>query len=385
MAPAATRSSNGTATGSKRKAESPSGVSKSRKTEPEKGQKTLDETLNNEPPKDEVQKQVDMDREEAVDEMNPDEVSNEEQRSKDNAEPSSSDNAVQETEERADAVPSSIIEKGLIYFFFRPRVGVDDPKGVNDIARSHIVLRPLPKATELTKGTVPDQQRVRMIALPKKVLPNSPNDRFTVFVEKANVSVSDLRDALSHEDYSTQTAGQRHIQAANPAGEGVYAITSTGRETHLAYILTVPSHPSEVQSSLGLRTRDSFVISLKNPAHKGPSYANLPEAPEFSKEIMEAFAGRRWMPPKSPDIFEYANAQFLLIGHSHDDEANLEKATQVQPEDQKEGKETPLEEMEKLEEEDELRIESLKGDEREAIFADLGLSKKEFEGIKTEW
>ena len=73
--------------------------------------------------------------------------------------------------------------------------------------------------------------------------------------------------------------------------------------------------------------------------------------------ILDEFGGRGWMPLK-PELLEYENTQFLLIGHKDD---ALEKAG-AQPEQAEEGeKETPLEELEKLEEENEGRVEGLKG------------------------
>ncbi len=63
---------------------------------------------------------------------------------------SAAENAVEDSDKRTEETPSSILEKGLIYFFFRPRVNVDDPSSVSDIARSYIVLRPLPHGAKLT-------------------------------------------------------------------------------------------------------------------------------------------------------------------------------------------------------------------------------------------
>ena len=71
---------------------------------------------------------------------------------------------------------------------------------------------------------------------------------------------------------------------------------------------------------------------------------------------MDEFRSLRWM-PMQPKHLDYANAQFLLIGES----GGLDKAVEVQPRDEKENKETPLEEMEKLEHEDEIRVSHLKG------------------------
>ena len=62
--------------------------------------------------------------------------------------------------------------------------------------------------------------------------------------------------------------------------------------------------------------------------------------------------------PLKPECLNYANAQFILIGHK--DNA-LEKAADQEPEGEDQGKDKPIEEMEKLEDEDHIRIEHLKG------------------------
>jgi hypothetical protein len=190
-----------------------------------------------------------------------------------------------EPTEREDVTPASILEKGIIYFFFRGRVGIDDPSSVDDIARSYMVLRPLPHGAKLGEGEIGDAGNCRLLALPKKVLPVSAKDRFMVFVEKTGMTFKDLKDSfLSASDYATKTAGTRHTPAATPVGEGIYAITTTGRESHLAYILTIPAELREVQQDIGLRERGSFVTSTKNPKYPGPANANLPKGPDYPKE-----------------------------------------------------------------------------------------------------
>ncbi|KAL8949870.1 MAG: hypothetical protein Q9222_004063 [Ikaeria aurantiellina] len=287
--------------------------------------------------------------------------------------------AVEESSERKESTPSSILEKGIIYFFFRGRIGIDEPSDVNDVARSYIILRPLPHGAKLGDGPIGDAGQNRMLALPKKVLPVSPKDRFMVFVEKANASMEDIKSSLSASDYMTKTAGSRHTPAAAPIGEGVYAITSTGRETHLAYILTIPSEVSEVQEGIGLRQRGSYLTSAKNPESSAPANASLPKSAEYPKEILDEFRGRGWM-PLEPKLLEYENTQFLLIGHH---EGALDKATVPQPDDEKANKEEPKEEMEKLEHEDDIRVEHLKGDD--TVFEDLGLSSKDYPKLQTTW
>lgn len=197
---------------------------------------------------------------------------------------SNGDSAVESSAKREESTPSSILEKGIIYFFERGRVGIDEPSSPNEIARSYIVLRPMPHGSKLGDGPIGDDGNNRLLALPKKVLPKSPRDRFMSFVEKAKVSLDEIKTNFGASDYATKTAGTRHTPPMAPLGEGVYAITSTGRESHLAYILTIPSEVGEVQKDIGLQQRGSFITSIKNPTASGPSNANLPQGPEFPQE-----------------------------------------------------------------------------------------------------
>ena len=260
-----------------------------------------------------------------------------------------------EPKAREDDVPSSILEKGIIYFFFRARVNVEDPQDVQDIARSYFVLRPIPHGAKLGDGTIGDENNSRLIALPKKVLPVSGKDKFMVFVEKAKSSFATLKeDFMSASDYATKTAGTSHTPAVTPFAEGIYAITTTGRESHLAYMTTIPNELGEVQKDVGLQESGSFVVSAKNPKFPGPANTNLGSDPGYSEEIMSEFRDLRWM-PLQPKLLDYEGTQFLLIGE------DISSATEQLPRDEKQDKDTPMEEMEKLEGEDEIRVKHLKG------------------------
>lgn len=291
--------------------------------------------------------------------------------------------AVEEDQKRGDAQPSNILEKGIIYFFTRGRVGVEDPDSVQDIARSYFVLRPLPANAKLTDGAIQDVSNNRLVALPKKVWPKSGKDRFMAFVEKAGVSMESLKDEFFQgSEYSTKTTGTRQTPPVTPIGEGVYALTTTGGgqgTTHLAYMLTIPSEVSEVQTDMGLAEKGSFVLSLKNPRSSGPANAQLPQGPDYPEEFFDEFRGRGWM-PLAPKHLDYANAQMLLIGENFESSSNLEPSAKDQKDD---SKETPQEELEKLEHEDDLRVEHLKGDD--TIFADLGISSKDYPKVMTTW
>lgn len=258
-------------------------------------------------------------------------------------------------EARGDDVPSSILEKGIIYFFFRARVNVEDPQDVKDIARTYMIMRPIPLDAKLGDGPIGDDGNCRLLALPKKVLPVSGKDKFMTFVEKAKTSFRDLKESfMPGSDYATKTAGTSHQPPVTPLAEGVYAITSTGRESHLAYIITIPSELGEVQKDLGLKDRGSFVTSVKNPTTPAPNNASLPQGPDYPKELLDEFRGLRWT-PLAPKFLDYANAQFLVIGESY------ENAVEQRPKDEREGNGLPSDEIEKLEGEDEIRVKHLKG------------------------
>ena len=111
-----------------------------------------------------------------------------------------------------------------------------------------------------------DEENCRLLALPKKDFPLRGKNRFMVFVEKTKTTFKNLgENVLSSSNYDTQTIGARHLPATTPIAEGVYAITTTGRTSHLAYIITIPSQLGEVQKDMGIQARGSFVTSLKNP------------------------------------------------------------------------------------------------------------------------
>lgn len=305
-------------------------------------------------------------------------------------------NGTVDSHARDDDVPSSILEKGIIYFFFRPRVNVTDPSDVTDIARSYLILRPLPHGAALADGSIPDAHNSRLLALPKKVLPTSGKDKFMVFVEKAQASFSELKsDFMSASDYATKTQGTSHSPPVTPLAEGVYAITTTGRESHLAYMITIPASLGEVQRDIGLKESGAFVVSAKNPKYPGPANADLGKNPGFSEKIMDDFRDLRWMPLK-PEVLDYANAQVLLIGE------DAEKALEGLPRDEREGKDGVKEEMERLEGEDEVRVRHLKGKSfgvrlmavdcanrditgDDAVFEDLGISKSDYPQVPSTW
>lgn len=292
--------------------------------------------------------------------------------------PQNQDSSAVEPHGRNGSTPANILEKGIVYFFFRGRVGIDNPERVSDIARSYMILRPLPKDAKLADGPIGDSGDSRLIAIPKKVLPQSGQDKWIAMVEKTNVSFDELKkDFLAANDYETKTAGTRHTPAATPFGEGVYAITTTGRESHMAYMLTLPDKLGEVQTEIGLKEKGSWILSTRNPQYPAPPNAQLPQGPDFTKEILDEFRSLRWMGTLPKHLVP--NAQFLLIGEP----SGIDKATRPDEKEKAAGKEEPIEELERLEDEDTARMEHLGKDDSDAIFTDLEAQAKDYPKLQT--
>ncbi|KID94736.1 BTB domain transcription factor, partial [Metarhizium majus ARSEF 297] len=257
--------------------------------------------------------------------------------------------------------PPRVLEKGVLYYFIRGRVGIDEPKSIDDIARGYLILRPIPDDAKL-HGALPASATARLIALPKKALPASPKDRFMAFVEKSHASYDELgAKFLKGDVYETKTAGRRQSPDATPVGEGVYVLTATGRESHLSYMATLPHELGELQHALRFNDKGSFIISSKNPTYKGPSFAQLPKGPEYPQSVLDKFGDLRWVGAQ-PEFMDYPRAQILLIGHK----TGLGKGGK-----KIEHGEDPVETLSRLEKDDVDRMQHLSPDESDAIYADL--------------
>lgn len=62
---------------------------------------------------------------------------------------------------------ASVLQKGIIYFFYRPRVDMEKITKLVDAQRSYMVLRPLPNGAVIEDDTKIDQD-CHFIELPKK-------------------------------------------------------------------------------------------------------------------------------------------------------------------------------------------------------------------------
>ncbi|KAK9238842.1 hypothetical protein V1525DRAFT_357635, partial [Lipomyces kononenkoae] len=279
-----------------------------------------------------------------------------------------------EAGEGAIEVPKTVLEEGLIYFFFRPKVGTTEASSVEDVQRTYVVLRPLPFTSTDMKDTVKRVGRddCRMIIIPKKTLPTTGGGRLIGLVTKVHSSVDDITDQLDTEKYSTKTRGERTLPSARPIAEGVYVLTQEDNMHYLSYILTVPQEQTEVESEFGISQDGRYIVSARNPKYPVSGPIKAPEGAKYSEEMLKEFQDYRWV-PLVPKHMDYLNGTILFIGTRHGPEELLEENA---------------DELMTLEKENEERIQkTFQGDAAKAVFHDLHMKRDTFvdKDLKGTW
>lgn len=203
-----------------------------------------------------------------------------------------------------------IVEKGDIYFVYRPRIEEREAEGLADVQRFYMVMKP--------EG----QARFRVAVLGRKRLPQPENhERIWGFIESVARQGSSVENEFRERHYSTRTRGERTLPSVRPAGEGVYALIRRGRNLHLTYELELPERPGEVQQELNVKPQAAYVLSVRNPETPSPPGAGLPEQEEahYPKTLRQEFRSRRFA-SEDPRLLDYEGAEFILIGARPDPE-----------------------------------------------------------------
>ena len=205
---------------------------------------------------------------------------------------------------------ADILERGDIYFLYRPRVEQQTADGLEDVQRFFVILSPRGKST------------YRLIVVGRKKLPEveTHRDRGWGFVGKVSHRPEDIEDDLDALTYSTRTRGERHLAPARPAGEGVYALVRHGDHTHLAFALELPERPGAVQRDLNIPEEGSYILAVKNPEQPAPPGVGLPEQeqPPLPSHLRERFAGRRFAPVDPPTFLDHEGVEIVFIGAGED-------------------------------------------------------------------
>ncbi|MDP8962166.1 MAG: hypothetical protein M3N32_11200 [Actinomycetota bacterium] len=205
---------------------------------------------------------------------------------------------------------SEVLERGDVYFLYRPATDIASPDGLYDVADLHLVFKPH------------DRRLYRLLTVGKKRLPDwqAEGERFWGYVAFVTDDAEALAERLGPRSYTTETLGERTRHAVRPAGAGAYALLRRSRHTELAYVLELPEESGEVQEALNIRPEGSVVLAVKNPRAASPPDVGLPEhsVAEFPAELQERFEGRRWLAVDPPSFLDHRGAELLLVGETAD-------------------------------------------------------------------
>lgn len=208
---------------------------------------------------------------------------------------------------------SEIVERGDVYFAYRPRVEHEQVGDEADIQRLFLLLQPSPGGHS------------RRIVVGRKRMPKpDENERYWGFVDEVSDRPSQTAADLAERTYRTETRGERTLPPARPVGEGRYALVEHGDHTHLAYQLELPDEPGEAQQDLQVLPEASYIVAVRNPQAPAPPGAGL--APEqradLPVDLQRRFDNRRFT-SATPDLLDRPGVELVLIGAAGDAEQEL--------------------------------------------------------------
>ncbi|GAA5927631.1 hypothetical protein JCM1841_006067 [Sporobolomyces salmonicolor] len=235
-----------------------------------------------------------------------------------------------------------LLEKGHVYFLYRPKVEVDEPHSLDDVSKFHMLL-------------VPHHAKLhRLIAIGKKALPDASVSSRPIWGEVLNVGedLKGLKEALGAYTYETKTRGTRHQPGARVAACGAYVLHATEHppehswnasavwHTHMAYEVAVPHQLGEVQEALHIHEQGVFTLQVKNPetGSTNPIVGNQPASkhPQFPPAL-KAYFKTKFIPANPPAFLNYPGAELLLLPSKHSPEQDIgSKAEEVLEGEEKE-------------------------------------------------
>lgn len=199
--------------------------------------------------------------------------------------------------------PLTVLEKGDIYFFYRPRVNSEEAKNKKEVSRFFFILR------NNTTGLY------RVVIVEKKQLPRAAGHQVEfAFVAKVGTTLEEIHEYLDEQHYSTKTKGERTLSAALSGGEGKYLFLKWGKATHLLYSLEKSEKRQERLHGVWVEGEAIFIIQVKNPENPSPKGLSTKQRADYPPELANLFKNRRFMTLDPVDFLNYEGAEILIIG-----------------------------------------------------------------------
>jgi hypothetical protein len=229
---------------------------------------------------------------------------------------------------------TEVLEKGDIFFFYRPKAKIVDDgsggdiKSIEDIRRFFMVTATNPENDQRQQFGGADSKtarkeeeeegslKYRLFVIGKKSLPEirtteaRRSERYWAKVGGIFENPQELSKELLSDEF-------RKGDAARPVGEGKYAIVKHQDHTELAYLLEMPEEPGEAQKELGIEKEASYVISIINPKVPVPAgYPSSEEPPNYPESILKEFGDNENFVSLARDLrfINFQNAQMILVG-----------------------------------------------------------------------
>ncbi|KAJ3190658.1 hypothetical protein HK101_008498 [Irineochytrium annulatum] len=234
-------------------------------------------------------------------------------------------------------VPGAVtIERGHIYFFYRPRVDEEDANSVSDVQRLFIVLRPteglsknVHRLIDVSAKTLPDPAG-NLVVEERTSDADHQKERWA-FVEHVAPSMEEVLTPIRRRQYDTARHGTRTLDDARPCGAGVYAMVVENEQTHLCYVLRLPATLGEVQAQLNIHEKASLVLTVKNPAYPKTAPGKDPAATvQYPEELLQLFAGNEFIRAQPTSLLDHANAEIMLVPGAEGKLDDAERGTGVE-------------------------------------------------------
>jgi hypothetical protein len=225
-----------------------------------------------------------------------------------------------------------VLEKGDIFFFYRPKAKViddgsgGDVKSIEDIRRFFMVTATAANTEneqqqqfDGTNSKTPkegESPRYRLFVIGKKSLPEirtteaRRSERYWAKVGGIFENPQELTGELLSDEF-------RKGDAARAVGEGKYAIVKHQDHAELAYVLEMPEEPGEAQRELGIEKEASYIVSIINPKVSVPAgYPSSEEPPTYPESILKEFGENENFISLANDLrfINFQNAQMILVG-----------------------------------------------------------------------
>lgn len=197
---------------------------------------------------------------------------------------------------------NKIIQKGNVYFFYRPKIGNEE-----EVQRFFFVLKP------------ENQKKYHLLIVGKKHLPEpKQSESYFLFVDKVSEDKKSLLESLEKKHYQTKTRGEQTQPTSHCLAEGKYLIIEHHGHTHFFYQIINPSELKKEQIEFNLQKKDDYLISVKNPQQPSPPKMGLGEQKKvnYPSKIQEKFANYRFISLSEPNFLDYPGAEILLTTQS---------------------------------------------------------------------